>query len=151
MTISPRGSEIAAVQAILESDEYGDARAMARAIVIACAKELQKRASVAVTQKFKDGDQGINVGPFWDNRSRLKYVDEAAKRGLRCGSAFLQPPARSIRAWTAPPLTQQDCATCGHGQPVHDKSWGCYACSEKDRCTTFVLDAPPEEEQWVVP
>lgn len=119
MALTPRKDEVAAVVAILESDEHDDSVSMAKAIVRAVSEALSKRDAIGVAIGLKSDDLRNPFGPFWDSRSALKVKAEAESRGLVAFLAPLYAPdsALSIEA----EATNKRCK-CGHPKELHGSS-----------------------------
>ena len=151
MTISPRAEEVKAVQAILESEEYEDSKKMARAIVVAVAKELQRRSTLMVALQGGSGGGAFPVGPFYDKRSAEKWANSAAQEGWPVlGISPFGAPARTVHANDEVPQSLATCA-CGHVGALHDKRWGCcvYVAKKKQcECDAFALEG---QREWLEP
>lgn len=124
MAISPRASEVAAVTAILESDDFEDSKAMARAIVQTVAAELCKRDARGVAAGFEASSPALAFGPYWHKADAAKAVEWARGCGMYAREALLMAPSRAMSrpdAWSGVMM----CATCGHHKAIHDPRWGC--------------------------
>ncbi|OKI45088.1 hypothetical protein [Micromonospora sp. CB01531] len=94
MRITPRKEEVAAVVAVLESDQYDSAQAMAKAVIKEVAELLDMRDWVALTHRFGDNGQlGLNWGPFGSAIEAQRLADKLALGGrfsvVRLGSPGL--------------------------------------------------------------
>lgn len=109
MAFTPRGSEVAAVVAVLESDEFDDAKAMAQAIVRALAKELTLRETYVIVPP----DAPFGYGPYWSQKDAEKAWE------TEIGSSF----GRRGRLLRAFPWTEQDelnaSCECSHQKENH--------------------------------
>lgn len=72
-TFTPRATEVAAVQQILEDESYDDAAAMSKAIVRAVGTELSKRDAFLVVVP----DGMFVYGPYWTaNQAKTAWEKE---------------------------------------------------------------------------
>lgn len=75
MKLTPRKHEIDAVIALLESDSYASADALAKDIIKTVADELDMRDWYALTHRWRDGQRGINWGPFASPIEALRVAE----------------------------------------------------------------------------
>ena len=113
--ISPRKTEVDAVVALLESDQFDTSTGMARQIVKTVADELSKRTTFGVAVGFAgDNHPGLAIGAFYSIRDANKTVKDAREAGLQARVARLSGTG-SIRAAQA---LRQACV-CGHKTEMH--------------------------------
>lgn len=115
MAISPRRDEVAAVVALLTSDDYDTSEQMGRDVIKLVADVLSKRDTLGVRVRFHDpASPGLSIGPFYDKRSAQKCVSDAREAGMDAFVARLSGTG-SIRAAQA---LKQVCV-CGHRTEMH--------------------------------
>ena len=142
MAVTPRASEIAAVTAVLNSDEFEDDKAMARALVQVVAAELSKRDAFGVAIGLKTDDLRVPHGPFYTQLAAKRVVKHAEARGL---VAFIAPLYGSDKALSDDPAATAQRCRCGHPEELHGSaikpravtSLGCavYARNSKEKCS----------------
>jgi hypothetical protein len=115
VSISPRKSEVDAVGALLESDQFDTSAGMAREIVKQVAGELSKRTTFGVAVGFAgDNHPGLAIGAFYSIRDANKTAKDAREAGLQARVARLSGTG-SIKAAQA---LRQACV-CGHKTELH--------------------------------
>ena len=83
MKITPRAEEYKPVIEILESDDYKDATAMAKAVVKVVADMLDMRDWYAIGHKFsEDSTHVIGWGPFASDTDALAVAEKSAIGGV---------------------------------------------------------------------
>lgn len=157
--VTPRKNELDAVIAVMESDEYEDAKATARAIVKALYNEWRRREWWVVAHK---------VGPTagFTTLHGLEPSEKAAERfaqGMGTGIAtpLMVFPVGAFEdrledmkrdEWTR---RRHPCADCGHPKELHGaigykgkpvKVPAGKACAANCRCKAFREPPYPEEE-----
>lgn len=124
--ITPRGNEVKAVEAILESDEYESAAKMARAIVVAVHQEMFARDWFIVG--FNNDGSNLLYGPFATDSAAYKAMPSLGVGGL---AAVFKVRSLSGRAEQLAGIDGEtvaaNCAWCGHPQPTHEfpRKHGC--------------------------
>ncbi|MDH6462090.1 hypothetical protein M2302_002265 [Micromonospora sp. A200] len=121
MRITPRKDEVAAVVAILESDQYNSADAMAKAVIKEVAELLDMRDWVALTHRFGDGQLGINWGPFASESEALKLAGKVGING-KFGTVKLHSPGLLLANTVGAKRPTKDFCTdirCMHAAWVH--------------------------------
>lgn len=133
MKITPRGNEVEAVTAILESDEYADAKGMAKAIIKAVADCLSERDWFIYVNEARYGENNdklmvLSFGPFTSDTEATKF---AKLYGVSLGGSVQErnmvlkvySPARHIahinEVDTAYGATRDLCE-CGHFKGLHE-------------------------------
>lgn len=81
MRFTPRRGEVASIVEILESDAYDGAEAMAKDIIKEVVDILSYRDTYAGTLRLRDGDHGINLGPFYSEADIKSYLKSIATGG----------------------------------------------------------------------
>ena len=150
MTISPRTDEVATVQALLESDEYEDSKAMARAIVKAIAEEFAHRDTLLVAwamPPYEKGDLVIEEGPFYHAGDAQRHARARQEGGLLTHIRKLYKPMLKIPALGA----GMGLCECGHGAWIHQSPYGCGVITNKKKCECRSLALREEDkERWEV-
>lgn len=133
--ITPRKNETAAVEAILNSDQYDDATAMAKAIVKAVAGELDKRDKYLVGLGYHGASPHVLVGPFYGEAEATKFMAAMAERGWTQAAATLWNPDRYRN-----PESEDQCGQCRHERGVHMDQAGLMPSdtSKDSTCAQFV-------------
>lgn len=90
--INPRESEIAAVVALMESEEFDSPEALARAIVVTVAGELSHRVTQGVAAGFPGEKASLAAGPFYHKDDVQKFIEKAQEAGLWARPARLSSP-----------------------------------------------------------
>ena len=122
MSISPRKSEVDAVVALLESDQFDTSTSMAKELIKQVADILSNRDTLGVHAFFESSTAsqyshpagGLAIGPFYDKRSADKCAADAREAGMEARVARLSGTG-SIRAAQA---LRQVCV-CGHRTEAH--------------------------------
>lgn len=115
---------MAAVVAVLESEEYDDAGAMSRRIVQVVAEELAKRDAYGVGIGLKTDDLVLPHGPYYTQNDAKRAAKQAEERGLR---AFIAPLLGTDSAVAEDLETGSTrCAACKHPKELHGVSMTTY-------------------------
>lgn len=137
MRLTPRKEEIDRVKAILESDEYTSADQMARALIKEVADELDMRDWYALTHRWRDGQRGINWGPFASGIEALRvaeYIGEGQYGTVKLYSPGVLVANAKGRKNTAGYCRHQQ---CGHAPFLH-----LTAGSRRGACGLSTCDCP---------
>jgi len=115
----PRKPEIDAVVALLEADGYPSAEALAKVIIKTVADELDMRDWYALTHRWRDGQRGINWGPFSSSIDALRaaeYIGEG-----QFGAVKLYSPGVLVANAKGRKNTAGFCRhpACGHAPFLH--------------------------------
>ena len=145
--LTPRKEEVAAVVAILESDEHEDSTSMAKQLLKVIAEVLSKRDGYGVGIGLRTDDMRVPHGPFYNILDAKRTVKEAEARGL---VAFVAPLLGAGNALSEEGEAMNKRCVCGHpvelhGQSVKPKaltSLGCcvYKNKVKCNCSVYVAD-----------
>jgi hypothetical protein len=110
VAFSPRSTETAAVEAVLASEEFEDARSMAAAACRALAAEIAKRETFVILPPGSP----IAYGPYWTQ----KDAERAWLKEL--GGSFLAGTPRLLRTfpWDPAEVELPQC-DCGHAKEQH--------------------------------
>lgn len=119
MKLTPRKPEIDAVIALLEADGYPSADALAKDIIKTVADELDMRDWYALTHRWRDGQRGINWGPFASPIEALRtaeYIGEG-----QFGTVKLYSPGILVANAKGRKNTAGYCRheRCGHAPFLH--------------------------------
>ena len=114
MSISPRKEEVAAVVALLESDQFDTSQQMGAAIIRQVADDLSRRTTRGVAVGMPGCKPALAIGPFYDVRSAKNCAQEAQEAGLEARMARLSGTG-SIRA----AQTLRRVCLCGHRTEMH--------------------------------
>ena len=130
MAITPRKDEIAAVVAVLESDEHEDSASMAKALVRVVSELLQKRDAFGVAIGLPTDNLRLAHGPYFTVLEAKRVVKEANARGL---VAFLAPLLSADSALREEEEAMNKRCTCGHpvqlhGSAIKPKAWTTLGC-----------------------
>ena len=113
--ISPRKEEVAAVVALLESDEFDTSEGMARDIIKLVADILSLRTTRGVALGMPgQTPPAMAMGPYYTLRDAKKAVTDAQEAGLQARMARLDGTG-SIKAAQ---VLKKACA-CGHRIEAH--------------------------------
>lgn len=120
MNISPRKDEYAPVVALLESDQFDSAAALAKAVVKTVYDELLKRDWTAWVYRFPSGGPVLAVGPFTSDSEAAKYGKKSGLDGEHMILTLSSPYGEhhgdvEARAMLNPPM----CSWCGHPKHTH--------------------------------
>ena len=142
VAVIPRRNEVDVVTEILSSDEYVDAKAMGRAVVVALTKELAKRDLSVVGIGFPQEGTWLPVGPFYDKRSTDKFVKAAQDNGM---VTTVQPQVGPATLFEREPDDPGVCDDCTHRKEMHTGKYGCAVMSrvpkQKCPCTNYARKA----------
>lgn len=119
MRLTPRKEEVDAVKAILESDQYTTADQMAKALIKEVADELDMRDWYALTHRWRDGQRGINWGPFASPIEALRtaeYIGEGQFATVKLYSPGILVANAKGRKNTAGYCRHEH---CGHAPFLH--------------------------------
>ena len=115
MSITPRKDEVAAVVALLESDQFDTSTSMASAIVKLVADILSLRTTRGVALGMPGSERpALALGPYYTLRDAKRAVTDAQEAGLQARMARLDGTG-SIKAAQA---LKQVCV-CGHRTEMH--------------------------------
>lgn len=115
MKLTPRREEIAAVAAVLDSDEYETVQEMARAAIKALAVELGKRDWYVMPWSLPGEGGGINYGPFATAAELRRFAGTLPSGGHR--AVLVLGPDRP--RGTDDAEVHAGTCRCGHGQHNH--------------------------------
>lgn len=118
MRFTPRGPEVKRVVAVLESEEFETPEAMAKAVIKEVVDLLSFRDTYAGTLRLKDGEHGLNFGPFYSAGDVKSYVSSLAVGGT-FGVAPLHAPAPIKANIEGLDDTSPWCLECGHPAYAH--------------------------------
>lgn len=113
--IAPRESEVKAVIAVMESEEYDSPEAMARAIITTVAGELSHRTTQGVAAGFPGEPASLAAGPFYHKDDVSKFIEKAQEAGLWARTARLSSPD-CIKDSDA---LEAGFCECGHVKEIH--------------------------------
>lgn len=114
MKLTPRSNEVAAVKAVLLSDEFDDETAMAKACIQALAAELSRRDWYVMPWRLPGEDAGVNYGPF-ATLTELRRAAGTMPDGEH-GAVLVLGPERP-RAYDSE--TVSGSCVCGHQPELH--------------------------------
>lgn len=123
MRITPRAHEVGRVIEILESEEFDDAKAMAKAIIKEVADILAMRDSFALAHVWGDGSKGLNYGPFGTKGDAEKFGERLGGVGGTAHVVKLSSPEELLanqvgkKGW-APWCLDEG---CGHAPFTHSQ------------------------------
>jgi hypothetical protein len=121
MRYTPRAQEYNRIVEILESSDYADAKAMAKALLKEMVDILSMRDTFAGTHVWSDGRKGCNYGPFYSEGDAEKFVETLGGVGGKFHVVKLFAPgaawanANGKKNWT-PWCLHPD---CGHAPYTH--------------------------------
>ena len=118
--ITPRSNEVDAVLGILESEDYEDPKAMARAIVKALAEQFAQRDSFGVVNISPGFIYGW--GPFWTQRDAEKFGGALTAGGMKPYRLTLAGPEKYQAAPQGRAGGLGEKCPCGHLALAHG-SW----------------------------
>ena len=115
MSLTPRKEEVAAVVALLESDQYDTSEGMARDIIKLVADILSLRTTRGVALGMPgQTPPALALGPYYTLRDAKKAVSDAQEAGLQARMARLDGTG-SIKAAQ---VIKRVCV-CGHRTEMH--------------------------------
>ncbi|UZJ23687.1 hypothetical protein RHODO2019_10755 [Rhodococcus antarcticus] len=132
MKLTPRADEVKAVVALLESDGYDSATALAKDIIRTVGEQLSEREMYAWVWRAQEGSYQLAWGPF---SSEFEVRSMAKKAGL--GGDHMTLKLYSVGAMTErldAKAPSPMCATCGHPHGAHEHPKQGGKCSIK-KCT----------------
>lgn len=121
MRFTPRAQEYNKIVEILESSDYPDAKSMAKALINEMVEILSMRDVYAGTHTWKDGEKGLNYGPFYSEADIKSYLQHLGGLGGRFHVVKLYSPgalkANDIgkKGWSPWCLHPE----CGHAPFTH--------------------------------
>lgn len=118
MKITPRANEVDPVVAILESDEYADAKAMAKAIIRQVATSLAERDWYVYTHRF--GDLVVPWGPLASEAEVKKFAKTLGLGGKGLGIKVYSSERVLEHIEANATATLKLCGECSHVKGVHE-------------------------------
>lgn len=120
MRLTPRSEEVKAVVAILESDEFDSAQAMAKTLIKEVAEILSMRDWWALAHRFKgDTSGGINWGPYASpaeaQKAAEKYIGAGEFKAVKVYSAGQVEAKAEGKKWKG----YCEVAGCHHAKFLH--------------------------------
>jgi hypothetical protein len=114
LKLTARANEVAAVKAVLLSDEYDDETAMAKACIAALAAELSRRDWYVMPWSLPGEGGGVNYGPF-ATLTELRRAAGAMPAGEHKAVLVLGPD----RSRTHDSQLVSGACVCGHQPEQH--------------------------------
>ncbi len=119
MKLTPRGDEVKAVVAILESDEYDSADKMAKALIKTVADFLDYRDWYALGHRFEGDSAVVGWGPYASESEAVKVAEKVSLGGIWTVKHLSSPGVLLGNVEGAPPGTKGFCQKCGHAPFMH--------------------------------
>lgn len=113
--ISPRESEIAAVIAVMESEEHDSPESLAKALITTVATELSHRTTTGVAAGFPGEAASMAVGPFFHEAEVKNFIEKAQEAGLWARTARLSSPDCILDS----DVLEAGFCECGHQKEQH--------------------------------